>query len=712
MGKTIFITEKPSVAQEYKKVLKISGDKHNGYIEGHSPVLNKDVQITWAVGHLVALGSVAQQNPDWGTKNWKENKKNLPMYKEVKKYKYYPLKNTAEQYSVIKKLYTAKDVDCIYYAGDSGREGMYIQALIRNQIFGFDYDEVENPHCDEKVVWIDSQTEEEILRGIREAKPYRAYKNMVASGYARAISDWLIGMNFTQAFTITSGTLINTGRVKTPTLAMIVDLQDQIDNFKKTDYYGFRAGKNTPHVDAKWKAAKNSKWEDDLYNESGFLKREKAEVLLSEFQADPKLKVEKAERKEKKELAPLLFNLAELQGFCSKAFKISPADTLRYAQELYEEKLITYPRTDSRYLTNAVAKDIEQRVGKKVPAKYIDDSKVTDHYALIPTGKPASGLSGVKEGVYNAIKTRFDAIFMPPYIYDTVSVVYVHSNGERFYESATDVKQMGYKELFGEKKQDVIIPSFKGGEVITDVDFDINAMETKPPTPYTTGSLILAMEKAGKLIEDEELREQLKTCGIGTSATRANIIEELATKGFIFVDKKTQKIAPTDLGRAVIPIVRKFDPQLTSPEKTAEMEQQLQDIVEGKISMDQYMNIIVGYCKTQIPHILSENTEKLSRPNEGGNSGGSTASKAVYKCPKCGKDVVSGKFGWYCKEKCGFYPKQKIYGKELTDKQVESLLAGKQVTMTINGKKTSVLPEIVENEYNGKVYLNWKTEKA
>lgn len=701
--KTIFITEKPSVAQEYVKVLKLANAKReDGYTEGHSTVLNKDVQITWAVGHLIALGSVAQQNSLWDTKTWKEGQKYLPMIPE--EYKFFPQKATYKQFQIVKSLYTQSDVEAIYYAGDSGREGIFIQALIRNQIFKRD------PKFTEKVVWIDSQTEEEILRGIREAKPYSAYLNMIASGYARSETDWLIGMNFSRAFSLTSNAPISVGRVMSAVLAMIVQRQKEIDEFKKTDFYGINAKKDSPFVDAKWKAGKGSKWEDMLYNENGFLKRENAEKLMSEFVADPTLTVEKAERKEKKEYAPYLFNLAELQGFCAKAFHISPQQTLDIAQELYEDKLITYPRTDSRFLTNAVAKEIEGRIGKKVPSRYIDDSKVTDHYALIPTGKSASGLSGLKEGVYNAIKTRFDAIFEAPYVYDTVSTVYIHANGERFYETATDVKQLGFKALYGEKKKDVAITEHKQGEVIKGVDFSINPMETKPPVPYTTGTMILAMEKAGKLIEDEELREQIKTCGIGTSATRAGIIEKLASEKlqYITIDKKSQKIAPTERGKSIVSVIVKFDPQLISPEKTADMEQRLHSIADGSLTMDDYTQYINGYITDTTLRILNENKEKIA----GGysSSGGSNASAVSGKCPKCGADVAKGKYGYYCTGKCGMFL-GKVFGKDLSDKQVASLLAGKSTTSTTkNGKKIKVLPEITENVVDGKTYYNWKTE--
>ena len=318
---TIIITEKPLVAQEYKKVLGVKpSEKTDGYVEGYSPVLKKDVIITWAVGHLIAISSPEMQNPDWGGR-W--SKEHLPMI--PKQFKYEPQKSTYKQFKIVKSLYTRKDVERIYYAGDSGREGIYIQALIRNQIFKA------APKIDERVVWIDSYTEESILNGIRDAKPYAEYQPMIDSGYARAISDWLIGMNFTEGFTLTSGKLMNCGRVMTPTLAMIVNRQKDIDEFTKTYYYGVKADKF-----ASWKAVKESRFyeSDDLYNENGFLQEKQAKELVEECNQSRVLTVDNVKVTTKTEYAPYLFNLADLQAYCSKAFKISPANTLSIAQSL------------------------------------------------------------------------------------------------------------------------------------------------------------------------------------------------------------------------------------------------------------------------------------------------------------------------------------------------------------------------------------------
>ena len=686
--KTIFITEKPSVAQEYKKVLKINAkSKTDGFVEGFSPVLNKNVVITWAVGHLIDICPPELQNEEWGGR-WSKEK--LPMI--PKQFKYEPQKNTIKQYRVVKSLYTDKDVNEIYYAGDSGREGIYIQALIRNQIF-----KTKPSNITEKVVWIDSFTEDEILRGIKEAKPYSHYQPMIDAGYARAIADWLIGMNFTQGFTLTSNKLINTGRVMTPTLAMVVKRQEEIDNFVKTDYYGIKANDNIY-----WTADENSRYfnSPDLYNENGFIKKAKAEELLNEFNKDKKLKVENVKVQEKKEYAPYLFNLADLQNYCSKMFKISPAQTLSYAQSLYEKKLTTYPRTDSRFLSTAVAKDYMSK-GYSVPKRYVDDSKVTDHYAIVPTfyGK-SSSLDGLEKKVYDAILRRFMDTLKPPYVYDSVSVVYVHSNKEHFYETFKKVKQYGFKAKAGEDGLDIEkdedendkeIPQ-KGSCIKT--NFEIRNLETKPPVSYTTGSLIMAMEKAGKLIEDEELREQIKTCGIGTSATRAAIIEKLAEKQFIKIDNK-QKVMPTEFGKAVIPVIAKADETLISPVKTADMESSLHAIAEGKLSLNEYIKFINEYVSSTTKAILSDNKTKFSSYNN-------KTSKS-YKCPCCDREIKLGRYGWYCE--CKFSLGLEVCGHKMKETDLEDLITkGKTKLCSFTSKQGK--------KFKARLVLNKTLKKA
>lgn len=650
------------MAQDYKRVLKVSSSgKTNGYIEGHSSVLGKDVIITWAVGHLIAISQPEKQNPAWeGT--WK--KENLPMIPNP--FKYEAIKNTYSQYKVVKEQYTRKDIDAIYYAGDSGREGIYIQALIRNQIFKT------APKVEERVVWLNSTTDESIIKGIKEAKPYSSYQLMIDSGYMRAISDWLIGMNFTEAFTLTSGTLIHVGRVMTPTLAMVVNRQYEIDNFVKTPYFGIKADKF-----ANWKAVKGSRFfeSDDLYNENGFLKREAANTLIDELNNSKKLMVEDTKVTTQTEYAPYLFNLADLQAYCTKHFYISPTQTLSVVQSLYEKKFTTYPRTDCRFLSSAVAADL-QKQGYNVPKRYIDDRKVTDHYALIPTFHGnAEELEGLEKSIYEAIRKRFTDTMLPPYIYDAVVVTYIHQNGERFFENFRLVKQLGFKENvkdIAEEKEDIEDdisdkPIPQKGSVVNVEAFNINEMETKPPVAYTTGSLITAMEKAGKLIDDEELRKQIKICGIGTPATRDAIIKNLINRNYITVDKK-QKVAPTEFGKQVISIVAKYDKALVSPEKTADMEASLNAVATSELSKEGYQEKIVYYVSRTTQRILDENKLNLSAFSP--TSDKATMSKELT-CPCCGDKMKVGKFGWYCG--CKFSIGLEISGHKMKEKDVEDL---------------------------------------
>lgn len=677
---TIIITEKPSVAQEYRKVLKVSSQgKTNGYIEGHSPVLNTNVIITWAVGHLIAICSPEEHNEEWGGR-WSKDK--LPMIPQTFKYK--PQQSTYKQFKIVKSLYTRKDIERIYYAGDSGREGIYIQALIRNQIFKT------APKFDERVVWIDSYTEQSILNGIKTAKLYSDYQPMIDSGYARAISDWLIGMNFTEGFTLTSGKLINTGRVMTPTLAMVVNRQEEIDNFTKTFYYGVKADNF-----ASWKAVKGSKHyeSDDLYNETGFLKEQNAKDLADDCNSSKELTIENVKVQTKTEYAPYLFNLADLQAYCSKSYHITPAQALSIAQSLYEKKFTTYPRTDCRFLSSAVAVDLK-RQGYNVPKRYIDDSKVTDHYAIIPTFQGnASTLSGLEKQVYEAVLKRFMDTMKPPFVYEAVSITYLHKNGERFFESFRIVKEQGFKEkVDGDDIVNKPIPN--KGDTVHVNEFCTYEMETKPPVSYTTGSLILAMEKAGKLIEDEELREQIKTCGIGTSATRASIIEKLTEKEFITVDKK-QKIAPTEFGKKVIPIIAKYDETLISPVKTADMESKLHSIAEGELSEDAYLVELKDYVANMTNKILSENHESLSSFSKG-NSG------AEHRCPCCNNVLKYGRYGWYCECKYSF--SLEVCGHKMKESDLEDIISkGKTKAYSFKSKAGKT--------FKAKLVLNKDTKK-
>lgn len=710
MGKTIFITEKPSVAQEYVKVLKVQRTgKTNGFVEGYSPVLGKDVQITWAVGHLIGLASVPEQKAGRvlnaaAKKEYHWGFDNLPAIFD--KYLYTVNYATKDQYGIIKSIYTGKDIDCIYYAGDSGREGIYIQSLIRNQIFFNGENSYEKPSNvkEEKVVWIDSYTEESILNGIKDAKPYTSYKNMIDSGYARAIDDYGIGMNFTEAFTVKSKGLVVTGRVMTPTLAMVVARQKEIDAFVPTDYYGINAKPNGYNFTPKWKAEKGSSMYESplLYNESGFKKEEDCKAFIKDnlkFISNPiGLKVEDIKVTEKKEYAPLLFNLADLQAHCSKTYHISPDDTLKVVQSLYEKKLTTYPRTDARVLSSAVAKDLSKKFGKEVPSKYVDDSKITDHYAIIPTFENhLDKCNELEQKVFNDIMLRFKAIFKPPYVYDSINITLKSESGEIFTTSEKKEKQLGWKELYQDDKTLITCNIPAKGEIL-DSTLEINPMQTKPPVAYTTGSLILAMEKSGKLIEDEELREQIKTCGIGTSATRAGIITKLSDKNYITIDKK-QKIVPTEVGKQLINIVEGIDKSLTSPEKTADMEQRLSDIASGKISANEHRAYMNKYITDTIDTIKNANGLAIPKANVGNNKDKTNTGK-VFNCPCCENPLKYGKFGYYCDNK-DFSGSRGGY--IMTEKDMERLFSKGETTYknmkSKDGKKFKakfVLKDIIE----------------
>lgn len=650
----LFITEKPSVAQTYKDVLQLQLiETNNGYIKGYSPVLSKEVVITWAIGHLIGIGSPDEQKLRRSLpSNHKETrwtKEELPLLPEI--FFFRPNHSTITQFNIIKSLYLSKDIDTLYYAGDAGREGIYIQALIRNQIFGG-----QTPSFNEKVIWIDSQTEDEILRGIREAKPYSAYQNMIDSGYKRAISDWLIGMNLTRALTLSCGGLITIGRVQTPTLAMVVARQEEIDNFKVEDYYGINANIEGFNGNIKWKAVKTSRYFESplLFNDNGFKQKNDAETLLSDFNNDKSLTVMDVKITEKREMAPYLFNMADLQAYCAKMLYISPDETLAIAQSLYEKKLITYPRTDARVLSSAIARELSEKIGRNIPDRYIDDNKISDHYAIIPTFMSgAESLSGNDQIVYMAIYNRFKAILMPPYVYESISVVWEHSNKERLFSNAKKVKSLGWKKIYNNRdiaeQENVIIPL--QGKTYT-AEFLLNAMQTTPPTPYTTGTLILAMENAGKLIEDENLRAQLMTDerkGIGTPATRDSIIKNLILRGYINVDKK-QKVTPTEKGKETIPIVKKVDAVLISPEKTADMEQKLHDIAEGRLSASAYQEYIENYIRQTTD--IAVNLKDCHIAAVYDSSGKKNITPVVnVNCPFCNTPIKAGPYGWYCPNK-------------------------------------------------------------
>ena len=652
MAKNLLITEKPSVAMEFAKVLNINTSRKNGYLESN------DWIITWCVGHLVTMSY--PEKYDEKLKMWRLD--TLPFM--PKEYKYEVIPSVEKQFNIIKSLLTREDVSTIYVATDSGREGEYIYRLV-DQMIGVH-------GKDKKRVWIDSQTEEEIKRGIREAKELDEYDSLSDSAYLRAKEDYLIGINFSRLLTIIYGRRaakeldqdrisISVGRVMTCVLGMVVSREREIRNFVKVPYYKivgeFGNKEENKSFSAEWKVTDNSSKKDSikLYNETGFKKEKDARDFIIELQ-DKKAVVKEIKKSKQKENAPLLFNLAEIQNECTKRFKIKPDETLEIIQELYEKKLVTYPRTDARVISTAVAKvitknlnglakgfkneEIQGYIHKMVEekystdltkTKYVNDSKITDHYAIIPTGQGFenyNNLPDLQKRVYVLIIKRFLAIFYPPAEYNKVSVTIEVQNGEykeEFSSSGKVCLKQGYLEVLRGKneveksttdEQNVenskqesqnnleILTKLKKGQAVDIINYEIKEAQTNPPTRYNSGSMILAMENAGKLIEDEELREQIKGAGIGTSATRAEIIKKLEKIQYIQINSKTQIITPTQKGEVIYDIVNNSMPDMLNPKLTASWEKGLDMVAKKQIKSDEFMEKLEKYIHSKFDKLV------------------------------------------------------------------------------------------------------------
>ncbi len=633
MPKKLIITEKPSVAMEFAKALKINTNRKNGYLESN------DWIITWCVGHLVTMSY--PEKYDEKLKVWRLD--TLPFIPEEWKYEIIP--QVQNQFNIVKQLLQREDVEEIYNAGDSGREGEYIQRLVFMMANP-------NPKAKMKRVWIDSQTEEEISRGIKEAKDLSQYDSLADAAYLRAKEDYLIGINFSRLLSIIYGrriakelgqdrASISVGRVMTCVLGMIVSREREIRNFVKTKYYKIigEFGENNNSFKAEWKVNEKSKMYNSpkLYNESGFKNEQDAKDFIIRLK-DKLATVEEIKKSKQKENAPLLFNLAEIQNECTKRFKIKPDETLEIIQDLYEKKLVTYPRTDARVLSTAVAKEISKNlngiakgfkdeevqtyIGKMVQekystnlikTKYVNDSKITDHYAIIPTGQGYENfdkLPQLHKQIYKVIVKRFIAIFYPPAEFNKISIT-VKIDEEVFSTSGKVCTKLGYLEVLKEKqlntqqdkqdnkenenaeKQDQnnmeILNTLKKGQTIGVLNFETKASETSPPSRYNSGSIILAMENAGKLIEEEELREQIKGAGIGTSATRAEIMKKLEKIKYIEINKKTQIITPTNFGEIIYDVVKSSMPDMLNPKLTASWEKGLDMVSKKEINSNEFM---------------------------------------------------------------------------------------------------------------------------
>lgn len=642
MKKQLYIAEKPSVAQEFAKALKLKTRRADGYLESDEAV------ITWCVGHLVTMSYPEEYDP--ALKKW--SLQTLPFIPSEFKYEVIP--SVAKQFQIVSSLLNREDVDTIYVCTDSGREGEYIYRLVEQkaQVSG----------KKRLRVWIDSQTEEEILRGIREAKDLSEYDNLSASAYLRAKEDYLMGINFSRLLTLKYGnsisnylntkySVISVGRVMTCVLGMVVRREREIREFVKTPFYRVISTIDASghSFEGEWRAVKGSRYFEsfDLYKENGFKTEEKAKELIAYLSEEKPIQciVESVEKKKEKKNPPLLYNLAELQNDCSKRFKISPDEALRVVQELYEKKLVTYPRTDARVLSTAVAKEISRNLNglsKYPPAqpylqdilsfgshknlaktRYVNDKQITDHYAIIPTGQglgALNSLSTTSHKVYDLIVRRFLSIFYPPAVYQKVAII-SKIKEESFFSNFKVLAEEGYLKVAGvpqgkrsvnkgksrtdanEKEEDAeqtadqdldtalfeVIKTLKKGSVLPVGALDIKEGETSPPKRYNSGSIILAMENAGQLIEDEDLRAQIKGSGIGTSATRAEILKKLIHIKYLALNKKTQIITPTLQGEMVFDVVDHSIKSLLNPELTASWEKGLTYVAEGSITPDEYM---------------------------------------------------------------------------------------------------------------------------
>ena len=642
--KKLFIAEKPSVAKQFAEALGVAtGGGKRGYLE------NQDYIFTWCVGHLISMSYPEKYDEE--LKKWKMG--SLPFI--PKEYLYEVIPSVKEQFSVVSTLLQRKDLETIYICTDSGREGEYIYRLVASQC--------PEIHAEEKRVWIDSQTKEEILRGIREAKAKAAYDRLGTAAYLRAKEDYLMGINFSRVLTLRYGrelaralgkeksTVIAVGRVMSCVLAMIVQREMEIRAFQKTSFWKVLGdfsldGKNTA-LSCEFRGKDESKHyrESDLYKNMGFLQEEKAKAFQELFKPYPREGIiTSLEKKKEVKNPPLLFNLAELQNECAKILKISPDDTLKLVQELYEKKLCTYPRTDARVLSTAVSKEIEKNIrglstfpeylsftkdilerksyNGIAKTKYCDDKKITDHYAIIPTGQGRSqynSLGTLQKKVFDFIVRRFLSIFYPSAEYKkyNLSITVLE---EEFLASEKQLEKPGYLQLYeksiekeekegdSENEENGVnglsgLSGLKKGSKIYLMNTALKEGETSPPKRYTSGTMILAMENAGKLIEDESLREQIKGSGIGTSATRAGILTKLEKNEYIHLDKKNQQLSPSLLGEKIVQILWNSIPSLLNPTLTASWEKGLSYVEEGKIEEKEYMEKLEDFVR--------KNTEKV-----------------------------------------------------------------------------------------------------
>ena len=653
LGKRVFIAEKPSVAKDFAKALHENFTNRDGYQESENTI------VTWCFGHLVTMCYPEAYDPRY--KKWSLD--TIPFIPSEYKYQVIDDAGVRKQFRTIKGILTSKEVDTIYICTDSGREGEYIYRLVAGEAGVKDKKQLR--------VWIDSFTEAEIQRGIREAKDDSAYDNMGAAAYLRAKEDYLMGINFSRALSLKYAggirdflgmdrCVIAVGRVMTCVLGIIVRREREIRSFVKTPFYrvtGSFSVSGDGTFEAEWSSKEGSRYYESplLYKENGFRKKEDAEALISylcsEKDGIPSPFVRGITKKQEKKNPPLLYNLAELQNDCSRFFKLSPDQTLDAAQTLYERKLTTYPRTDARVLSSAVAKEIDHNlkgVGnlpqfrplvrtiaesgswKKIGrTKYTNDKAITDHYAIIPTGEGLNALKSLSptlQKVYELIVRRFLSVFYPAAVFDKMSLQ-VGIKKETLTASLRVCREKGYLvcldrgnataseaaggtsggENSGREGEDgensgaadssleALIKGLKKGDPLTLRKLEIKEGETSPPKRYTGGSMILTMENAGQFIEDDELREQIKGAGIGTSATRAGILEKLVNNQYINLNAKTQVYTPTQLGEMIYDTVFLSLKPLLEPKLTASWEKGLSQVAEGSTTEEEYRDKLDDY---------------------------------------------------------------------------------------------------------------------
>ncbi len=674
MGKNLFIAEKPSVAREFANALKINTASKDGFLEGENTI------ITWCVGHLVTMSYPEVYDEKY--KRWSFD--TIPFLPE--EFKYEVIESAKKQYKIVSSLLNRPDVSTIYVCTDSGREGEYIYRLVE-QMSGVKGKE-------RKRVWIDSQTEEEILRGIREAKDLSEYDNLSSAAYLRAKEDYLMGINFSRVLTLKYGktvkdylkrdrAVISVGRVMTCVLGIVVNREREIRSFVKTPFYrvlGNFTLQGKPFT-GEWKAVEGSPYyaSPKLYKENGFKERETAEQLIAHLSEEPvgDIVVESIERKKENKNPPLLYNLAELQNDCSKYFKISPDETLRIVQELYEKKMVTYPRTDARVLSTAVAKEIHKNIGGLrnyglvsefaseilsngsykgiAKTRYVNDKQITDHYAIIPTGQGMNNLNGMpalSAKVYEVIARRFLSIFYPPAVYRKFALC-IGVKEEKFFANFKVLAEEGYLKVTpfsfkkdtakdaaekvalkdgaekenaegkettdGDGEEDIkcdeefmtLLNALKKGDKVNADSYEIKEGETSPPKRYTSGSIILTMENAGQFIEDEELRAQIKGSGIGTSATRAEILKKLVNIEYLALNKKTQVLTPTLMGEMIYDVVDGSIKHLLDPALTASWEKGLTMVADGNITSKEYMDKLTGFVGRRTQHVKQLNNQSI-----------------------------------------------------------------------------------------------------